>query len=281
MTIWPDKEYIKKYLDRLICALYYDKSILEIQYNDGNPISNFVIREEKRISCSSIIIGIDIYKKFINNFINENPELSGDNEISSIIIEDMVGLLSEYLANKATFHIEGIVSSRLCTPSYLIITKEILDSFKDYYLKHSKIYNFIDSGCFNYLDEITKKPTFEGKNGKNYVEAHHIIEFSTEDGPDITDNLICLGPQNHSLIHHGSDGAVSEFYRTCQTRGVLTFDRFKSICVKYRCLTHKHVVILEHKKMISKTDAEELNVLIDEYGVDPIFLSSLTTPAGD
>lgn len=133
----------------------------------------------------------------------------------------------------------------------------------------------------NYLDEITKKPTFEGKNGKNYVEAHHIIEFSTEDGPDITDNLVCLGPQNHSLIHHGSDGAVSEFYRTCQTRGVLTFDRFKSICVKYRCLTHKHVVILEHKKMISKTDAEELNLLIDEYGVDPIFLSSLTTPAGD
>ena len=157
MTIWPDKEYIKKYLDRLICALYYDKSILEIQYNDDNPISNFVIIEEKRISCSSIIIGIDIYKKFINNFINENPELSGDNEISSIIIEDMVGLLSEYLANKATFHIEGIVSSRLCTPSYLIITKEILDSFKDYYLKHSKIYNFINSGCFNYLDEINIK----------------------------------------------------------------------------------------------------------------------------
>ena len=131
----------------------------------------------------------------------------------------------------------------------------------------------------NYLDELTKSTSFIGKNGKNYVEAHHIIEFRTENGPDITDNLICLGPQNHSLIHHGCDNELNEFYRTCQTRGVLTFERFKSICVKYRCLTHEHVVILEHKKIISHTDAVTLNSLIDKYGIDPLFLKSLSTPA--
>lgn len=131
----------------------------------------------------------------------------------------------------------------------------------------------------NYLDEVTLRPTFEGKNGKNYIEAHHIIEFSGENGPDITDNLICLGPQNHSLIHHGSSNAVDDFYTTCQSRGVLTFDRFKGMCTKYRCLTTEHVKVLLSKKIISKTDAEELNELIALNGVDQDFLDSLNTPA--
>lgn len=131
----------------------------------------------------------------------------------------------------------------------------------------------------NYLDEVTLKETFEGKNGKNYIEAHHIIEFSGENGPDITDNLLCLGPQNHSLIHHGSSNAVEDFYKTCQTRGVLTFERFKGICIKYRCLTKDHVKILLSKKIISKVDYDELMELIDINGVDVNFLSSLSTPA--
>lgn len=133
----------------------------------------------------------------------------------------------------------------------------------------------------NYLDEITRTETFVGKNGKNYVEAHHIIEFSTEDGPDITDNLICLGPENHSLIHHGSAEEVEDFYLTCKSRGVLSLDRFKLICTRYKCLTKDHVKILVHKKIISKLDAEELNRLIDENGINPIFLASLITPAGN
>ena len=123
----------------------------------------------------------------------------------------------------------------------------------------------------NYLDELTKAPSFEGKNGKNYVEAHHIIEFNGDNGPDITDNLICLGPQNHSLIHHGSSKAIDDFYPACITRGVISFDRFKNICEKYRCLTKKHVKILLSKSLISKFDADELNNLIDIYGVDDSF----------
>lgn len=133
----------------------------------------------------------------------------------------------------------------------------------------------------NYLDELTKLPSFEDRYGKNYVEAHHIIEFNGENGPDITDNLICLDPQNHSLIHHGSTNALSNFYRTCQTRGVITFERFKNICVKYRCLTKEHVKILLAKEIISKSDADELNCLIDINGVDNSFLDSLSIPVNN
>lgn len=133
----------------------------------------------------------------------------------------------------------------------------------------------------NYLDELTKQLTFEGKSGRNYVEAHHIIEFNGENGPDITDNLICLGPQNHSLIHHGSSNTVDDFYKTCQSRGVISFERFKKICVKYRCLTKDHVQCLLAKKIISNVDAKELNALIDLHGVDPMFLSSLNVPTSN
>ena len=133
----------------------------------------------------------------------------------------------------------------------------------------------------NYMDEVTGIPTFEGKNGQNYVEAHHIIEFNGDNGPDITDNLICLGPQNHMCIHRGSKRAVEDFYNTCKTRGVITFDRFKNICVKYKCLTKDHVKVLLAKDLISSIDATELLSLIDKYGVDPIFLSSLKTPASN
>lgn len=131
----------------------------------------------------------------------------------------------------------------------------------------------------NYLDEVTNSKTFEGKNGRNYVEAHHIIEFNGENGPDITDNLICLGPQNHSLIHHGSTNTIQDFYRTCQTRGVLTFDRFKGICEKYQCLTSEHVNILLAKGIISKTDSIELLNLIDQHGVNQDFLESINIPS--
>jgi hypothetical protein len=127
----------------------------------------------------------------------------------------------------------------------------------------------------NYLDEVTQKPTFEGKNGRNYVEAHHIIEFNGEDGPDVTDNLICLGPQNHSLIHHASTNEIKDFYNTCKSRGILSFERFKNMIVKYKCLTKRHIEILFSKEIISKIDANELSVLIDQYGVDPIFIKSL------
>lgn len=131
----------------------------------------------------------------------------------------------------------------------------------------------------NYLDEVTQSTTFEGRNGHNYVEAHHIIEFNGENGPDITENLICLGPQNHSLIHHGSANALEDFYNTCKSRSVITFGRFKNICVKYRCLTKEHVKTLLAKKLISSIDAQELNELINQYGVDPVFMNSLQITA--
>ena len=127
----------------------------------------------------------------------------------------------------------------------------------------------------NYLDELTKQLTFEDKYGKNYVEAHHIIEFNGENGPDVTDNLICLGPENHSLIHHGSSRAVDEFYKKCRENGVISLEQFKNIITLYKSLTKDHVKVLIRKGLISKEEATELNRLIDIFKVDKTFLKSI------
>jgi len=87
----------------------------------------------------------------------------------------------------------------------------------------------------NYLDEVTGLAPFENRRGLSYVEAHHIIEFGRENGPDITDNLICLGPENHMLIHHGSREDLDAFFEECRTKGVITYDRFAKICTVYKC----------------------------------------------
>lgn len=128
----------------------------------------------------------------------------------------------------------------------------------------------------DYKDE-TGGQTFTGSSGLGYVEAHHIIEFSTVNGPDITDNLICLNPQNHDLIHHASQKEVMSFYNKCKKINKISFERFKNIAVTYQCLTKEHVKFLVNKGIISNFDASQLDELIDEYGINADFLNSINS----
>lgn len=131
----------------------------------------------------------------------------------------------------------------------------------------------------NYIDEVEGVAPFVGRNGNAYVVPHHIIEFGRENGPDITDNLICLNPANHELIHHGDRADVLAFFERCRKSGAIVFHRFETICVKYRCLTKHHVTCLVRKGLLNSDEGTRLNALIDENGVDPIFLKTLNIAA--
>ena len=131
----------------------------------------------------------------------------------------------------------------------------------------------------NYIDEVEGVAPFNGRRGTAYVEAHHILEFKRENGPDITDNLICLGPSNHSLIHHGEREEVNNFFNRCRESGAITIHRFEIICTKYHCLTKEHVVFLVRKGLLTSDEGQHLNSLIDENGIDPLFLQSLNIQA--
>ena len=133
----------------------------------------------------------------------------------------------------------------------------------------------------NYIDEVEGVAPFAGRSGYSYVEAHHILEFSRDNGPDITDNLICLGPANHSLIHHGDREDVLAFYARCKSLGLIDYHRFEIICTKYHCLTKDHVTKLIGKGILTTEEGNQLNSLIDLNGVDPLFLQSLNIEASE
>ena len=128
----------------------------------------------------------------------------------------------------------------------------------------------------NYLDELTKQPSFVDKNGNNYVEAHHIIEFKGENGPDVTDNLIILSPQNHSLIHHGAKFEVDNFYKECKKKNVINFEKISNICIRYQCLTNEHIKILHDKQIINDDEAKELKKLVHKYGINKYFIDKIS-----
>ena len=54
----------------------------------------------------------------------------------------------------------------------------------------------------DYICQYANRQVFKMPNGKYYCEAHHILEFSTENGSDITNNLVVLGSEAHMIIHH-------------------------------------------------------------------------------
>ncbi len=113
-----------------------------------------------------------------------------------------------------------------------------------------------------YTCEATGRKTFRMPNGQYYVEAHHLIEFSRENGPDITENLIVLGPEKHMLLHHACKEEIEDLYNHLKTNGVINIERFKRMQQVYNCLTKEHIEILAAKKLISSIDKEELYKMI-------------------
>lgn len=114
----------------------------------------------------------------------------------------------------------------------------------------------------NYTCEATGRKTFRMPNGQYYVEAHHIIEFSKENGPDITENILILGPEKHMLLHHACQEEKEDLYNHLKTNGKINIERFKRMHTIYNCLTAEHVEALANKKLISSIDKVELLKLI-------------------
>ncbi len=120
-----------------------------------------------------------------------------------------------------------------------------------------------DYKCEYKMDHVFKMP-----NGKYYCEAHHIIEFTREDGPDITNNIVVLGPEAHMIIHHAASDEVDNVYSQLIKNGVLPIERFKEMITEYHCLTEAHIHCLRNKKIISKIEEAELLSLLMSYNIE-------------
>lgn len=76
-----------------------------------------------------------------------------------------------------------------------------------------------------YKCQYANRHTFKTSNGKYYCEAHHILEFGADSGPDITNNLVVLGPEAHKALHFGSTEVIEDVYIKLLTTGALDYNR--------------------------------------------------------
>ena len=114
----------------------------------------------------------------------------------------------------------------------------------------------------DYKCQYAQKHIFKMPNGKYYCEAHHIIEFNGEDGADITNNLVVLGPEAHMLVHHACKEEISDAYYQLRVNGTLNIDRFKEMITVYQCLTEEQINILYCKSIITSREHDELMELL-------------------
>ena len=116
----------------------------------------------------------------------------------------------------------------------------------------------------NYTCQVSQKPTFKDFNGHNYVESHHIIELNGEDGPDIVDNLLVVGPLYHELMHHACKDELVQFYMGLRMKNIVTIDTFKIMIKNYHCLEEKHIKSLLNKHLITNDEYSDLIDYIDK-----------------
>lgn len=110
----------------------------------------------------------------------------------------------------------------------------------------------------DYKCQYAQRHIFKMPNGKYYCEAHHIIEFSTESGPDITNNLVVLGPEAHMLIHHACKEEVDDAFYQLRLNGALDIERFKEMITVYNCLNSDQINILKNRNVITTSERDEL-----------------------
>lgn len=115
----------------------------------------------------------------------------------------------------------------------------------------------------DYKCQYANRHIFKMPNGKFYCEAHHIIEFSTEQGPDITLNLVVLGPEAHMIAHHACKEDKNNLYMQLAKNGALDISRFKDMITIYHCLTKDQLEILYNKHIITLNEKNELRALLE------------------
>lgn len=114
----------------------------------------------------------------------------------------------------------------------------------------------------DYKCQYEDKHMFRMESGKYYCEAHHILEFSTEDGPDITNNLVVLGPFAHTAIHHARQDEVDDIYFTLVKKNAITYKQLEEMVTIYKCLTLEQIDILKNRKIITSSETTALKELV-------------------
>lgn len=164
-----------------------------------------------------------------------------------------------------------LIKTNMDTLKELVSNESLIKAINKYSLEHPCVNKDGKKQRNQFIAELARirenyhcqagTATFERPDGRNYVEAHHIIEFS-KGGPDVLENLLALGPTPHSQIHRGSDKARQDMYTHLMSRGAITYKLFKTMMEEYHCLTEDHLDFLVINHLISEQQKVELRALM-------------------
>ena len=251
---WINEEHIYDYISsqepdfKFKSFILYMKDLKLIDLNVDNTLT--LTEVSQKFVEESIIPDELLDLEDLINKIQDNS--TKDAELLNLIVRKRSKQLTEAISIENSILLKEINLRALNNIQY----------DKDGKRKRNKFISELAKLKANYLCQVTNKPTFKMPNGDNYVEAHHLIEFSRENGPDIIENLLILGPEKHRLIHHASDEEIEDLYNHLKTTGIITFDIFKKMIEDYNCLDKDHLSILKTKKLLSSVQHEQLLEMI-------------------
>lgn len=188
----------------------------------------------------------------LDRYIKIAEESYSDKDLAALIISNVKPSLLRYASQNDDF-IKAMNRRSLSHPIY-IKGKKV----------RSRLIAELSKVRANYTCQVGGTPTFRDNKGNVYVEAHHIIEFNGEDGPDIVENLLVINPYYHDLIHHACKEDLYDFYDTLRKRNIITLDTFKNMIDTYGCLEPKHIQSLYNKHLITQVERQSLILYIKE-----------------
>nr|WP_240950654.1 HNH endonuclease [Collimonas pratensis] len=90
-------------------------------------------------------------------------------------------------------------------------------SQKNVYKRSQDVKAYVLARSKGICESCGKAAPFLNKDGKSYLEAHHIRQLS-DDGLDIPSWMAAICPNCHREIHHGQDGAMKNQILQAQIR---------------------------------------------------------------
>lgn len=210
-----------------------------------------------------------IHNKVTNSFLltDSAKALLGDLPANVLDLNRVINKLNLDSGTMSDMTMKDIlIKTNLDTLTALVAQRDFVEQVNKYSLNNPIIRN--NKRARNqFIAELAKirenyqcqagSVTFEGQNGRRYVEAHHIIEFS-KGGPDVLENLLAIGPTPHTQLHRGSDRAIRDMYINLMNRGAINYGLFETMADKYHCLTRENVDFLVSKGLISSDQQREL-----------------------
>lgn len=249
-----------------------------MNWKDGNNLFSYAASQEPHFKFNSYLLLLESFKLIVYDNINRTytlTEYARDllaDDVSYLIadLERLLTLVDNYAADNSELN-DLILYQR--NPELLRLAREdakFIEKMNKRSLNNpiydrsgkrqrNRLIAELAKIQANYKCQYAQHTIFKMPNGKYYCEAHHIIEFNAENGPDITNNLVVLGPEAHMLIHHACKDEVDDAFMQLRINGAIDVDRFKEMASVYNCLTAEHVEALGNKKAI--TNAEKIELL--------------------